>query len=115
MAWLRYEYFCQFTYDSELSYEAIIKKEEVLILFIQKTAEEFGAIHLDLNPTRDGLQIQCAFEEMSEDNYSKLCTIIASNMIGGVSGRLLLISRDLQRLQACVASNGTVYQHTLVF
>lgn len=111
MAYLPYEYFCYFIYDAELSYEEMMNKEEKLTFFVQQTLIFFGAIHLDFTPVGDGLQVQCSFEEMHDRKYNKLCEALSCYACDGISGKFLLISKDLNQLQIVIALDMKYQKH----
>lgn len=106
MAYFHFECFCNLSYDKELTYEEVIDREDQLKIGIETLLSESEAVHIDFVPLSDTLQVQCAFVELSPDNWRELCERMASFAVSGVQGRILLLDRNLDEVRLCFLSSG---------
>ena len=69
----RYECFCEFRYDQELSYDDLLTCEAELTPTVQTILQAHEAAHLDFNPTGDSLFVQCLFGSIDKELFTELC------------------------------------------
>lgn len=109
MAQFHYECFCMLSYDSELTYEDVLEREGYLQTKMQEILEFCGAKHIDFFPINDSLQIECVFVECDREDFRFLCAEIAELAVDGVSGRLLLVQKDLDDISVALFTNGQAH------
>lgn len=91
----RSELFGQFCYDDSLTYEDLLRVEEILISDLQNLFSRATAEHIDFTPLGDALMCQCVFEEHKQYIYRKIAQEITAILPKGVTGRLLCVDKNL--------------------
>ena len=94
----RSELFGHFSYDDDLTYEALLEVEEALTADMTSLLQRAGATHLDFTPQGDALMFQCVFEAHKLYVYRKIASETALLLPNGVRGRLLCLDKDLNSL-----------------
>lgn len=94
----RSELFGHFSYDDDLTYEALLEVEEALTADMTSLLLRAGATHLDFTPQGDALMFQCVFEAHKLYVYRKIAAETAILLPDGVRGRLLCLDKDFNSL-----------------
>ncbi|MDD4701289.1 MAG: hypothetical protein PHI96_03620 [Desulfovibrio sp.] len=94
----RSELFGHFSYDDDLTYEALLEVEEALTADMTSLLLRAGASHLDFTPQGDALTFQCVFEAHKLYIYRKIAAETVILLPNGVQGRLLCLDKDFNSL-----------------
>lgn len=85
-------------YSQEISYHELHEVEQELIVVLQDTLLDGGAVHLDFWGYGDSLQFDFSMERFESESLEAMAQKIASLLPSDVSGRLVGVDKALRRL-----------------
>ena len=100
------EFFAQFVYSPELSYDGLLERESDLKASVTAILEQYGGEFIHFEEMGDTMRAQCAFAKYEEDLFHDICDDIAPKMDSFVEARFLFVSKDIDLLHVFVLNNG---------
>ena len=100
------EFFAQFVYSLELSYDSVMERESELKAAVVAILEQNSGEFIHFEEMGDTMRAQCVFARYEEALFHDICDDIAPYMDSFVEARLLFVDKDLHSLHVYTISNG---------
>lgn len=106
MSFHKIELFGHVLYGPDLSYDALLAREEEVKTLIQSVLDEAGGGFIHFEALGDALRFQCVLPEERESVFHAICANLAPHVKNGLDARMLLVDKDLDTLYSYSIAGG---------